>query len=49
MSPLNTSRETDAAEFVLELENDILNFRELGKVMVMGDLNSRVGNLPSSF
>lgn len=49
MSPLNTSRETDAAEFLLELENDVLNFRELGKVVVMGDLNSRVGNLPSSF
>ncbi len=49
MSPVNTTRDTDSAEFLLELSNDILEFREKGKVIVMGDLNSRVGDLPSGF
>ena len=49
MSPVNTTRDTDAAEFLLELSDDILEFRKRGKVIVMGDLNSRVGNRPSGF
>ena len=49
MSPVTTTRDTDAAEFLMELENDILSFREQGKVVVMGDLNSRVGSLASNF
>jgi len=47
MSPIGTTRETDAANFRLELEDDIVHFRALGKVVVMGDLNSRIGNTPS--
>ncbi len=49
MSPVTTTRNTDAAEFLMELENDILSFREQGKVVVMGDLNSRIGSLASNF
>jgi endonuclease/exonuclease/phosphatase family metal-dependent hydrolase len=48
LSPADTTRETDIATFVQELETDIYNFRRIGKVIIMGDLNSRIGTAPST-
>jgi len=47
MSPINTTRDTDPADFLRELEGDLHEFNNQGKVIVMGDLNSRIGNRPS--
>lgn len=46
MSPAGSPR-VDSEEYIQELEADIAVFREKGIVMVMGDLNSRIGSKPS--
>ena len=46
--PPTKSRREDAKEVLIELETDIINFRRLGKVIVMGDFNCRIGGTDSS-
>ena len=48
MSPGSSPRETDKVAFLHELEADVVRFSSLGKVVVMGDFNSRIGDLPSA-
>ena len=47
ISPVDSKREIDVADFIQELEVDIQNFQTLGRVIVMGDFNSRIGDEPS--
>jgi len=42
LSPNDSTKGTDAANFIQELEIDIIKFREQGKVIILGDLNSRI-------
>ena len=42
--PEGSRRVTDGREQFLELEADILHFREKGKVICLGDFNARIGN-----
>lgn len=48
MTPEGSSRENDSLQTLLELENDILEFSKLARVVVMGDFNARIGNLEST-
>jgi exonuclease III len=45
--PVNSQYTDDFPQLLLELEGDILEFRQKGKVILMGDFNSRIGNCPS--
>jgi retrotransposon-encoded endonuclease len=47
LSPVDSTRVIDSASFIQELEEDICKFKKLGKVIVMGDLNSRIGQASS--
>ena len=47
MSPIDTTRDVDSEQQLLELEDDMMTFKKEGKVMVMGDFNRRIGNMGS--
>lgn len=48
MTPEGSTRDSDSQQLLLELEKDILEFSKLGRVIVMGDFNTRIGNVESS-
>ena len=45
--PPNESNWDNFDDNICELEKDIMTFRNEGKVIVMGDFNSRISNRPS--
>ena len=47
LPPVNSSRKVEREVFLRELEKDIYEFSLKGRVMVLGDLNHRIGNTPS--
>lgn len=47
LPPVNSHWNDDFVGSITELQSDCLDFRKLGKVIVMGDFNCRIFNLPS--
>ena len=47
LPPLNSRKKVVREEFIRELEQDIFEFSRKGKVLILGDLNHRIGNMPS--